>query len=149
MTDDFSIYFEPPEHGWLTVVISSGGRELREDVSHVCPDSIPSLIVAAISALSESGQFRASFCLEPGELVVEISANAGRCRLRVYESGPTAQSSERLATTEFAALALATRLWRALRDVWGRTGEDHWTRHRAPGFPESSVDNLGRQLNAS
>ena len=144
MSSRFSLRFQPPENGWLPMRLSRGSEELTVDVSCVYPESLGQLVAAAVHSLNERGTFEAVFLLEPHELVLEFAADLGRLTIRIYERAASSSANELLKVEGLSSLEFARGLWRALREVWLQAGREVWENHWPPGFPEASVDNLGR-----
>jgi hypothetical protein len=83
MPKPFSVSFESPQSGWMSVRLRAGERQFVSVVSHAPYDSLRDLL-GGLAALAESQRpFVVRWNAEPEEFDFEFEAAGGRATLRV------------------------------------------------------------------
>lgn len=83
MRENFSVSFESPQSGWMSVRLRAGARQFVSVVSHAPADSLRELL-GGLAALAESRRpFTVRWNAEPEEFDFVFAASGVRASLRV------------------------------------------------------------------
>jgi len=142
-----ALSFGTPEHGWLSVTLSSGGREQVLVVSDMPTDSLRMLASAILHVVGgQEHETSVEWCLEPDVVTWFFRRHEGQCELLVLSPEVGAQPETfAVGTTK----DVCAPMWRALRRLeadpaWaGTTSSAGCWSHP---FPSTEVARLGELL---
>lgn len=146
MSENFSVSFESPQSGWMSVRLRAGSEQLLLGVSHAPYDSLRDLVEGLAALASERRPCVVRWNCEPEEYDFDLKATEGdRARLRVTRY-PDHRREPRASRTVFSLDAplhqIVLSFWRELRGLLSRGVEDEFEKNWRRRFPERELQRL-------
>jgi hypothetical protein len=151
MNETLRVSLESPQHGFMSLRLSSDAESFVAVVSHAPYDSLRDLMTALSAALAGDADAVVRWNGEPEEFDFRLSARNDRLRLdiiRYPDHRRAAESSEAVFSFDGRKLEVCHPLWKELRDLRRRTARDEFDRQWRSAFPESEMQELTKSIRA-
>ena len=149
MSQKLRISLESPQHGFMSLRLSSGKESFVTVVSHAPYDSLRDLINALCGVLDGDSSAIVKWNSEPEEFDFRLEARGDSVQFDVIRH-PDHRRSQELSGKVFSfqgtRLEACWPFWRELRDLHGRAVEDDYVRQWRREFPESELSELTKRV---
>jgi hypothetical protein len=149
MNQQLLVSLESPQHGFMSLRLSSPQESFVAVVSHEPYDSLRDLIKALCQALSGDSDSIIKWNSAPEEYDFKLAARDDSVRLEVIrypDHRRLAKSSSIVFSFRGSKLAACQPFWKELRDLHRRTAQDEFGRQWRREFPEAEMQELTRRI---
>lgn len=146
MEKNFSVSFESPQSGWMSLRLKAGAAEFVAVVSHAPYDSMSGLIEGLTALVAGGGGFAVSWNTEPEEYVFEFEPAGAEVGLRVARRAKS--SAEVVFAHRGPRAELCRAFWRELKRLRDRRETDLYEQNWRRPFPEREMQEFTRALKA-
>jgi hypothetical protein len=151
MNQKLRISLESPQHGFMSLRLSSGRESFVAVVSHEPYDSLRDLIEALSHALAGDMDAVVKWNSEPEEYDFRLTARGDFVQLEITRY-PDHRRLKAAASTVFtfrgAKLDACLPFWKELRDLHRRAPRDEFDRQWRREFPEAEMQELTKRIRA-
>src|ERR1044071_804230 len=149
MNQKLRISLESPQHGFMSLRLSSGKESFVAVVSHEPYDSLRDLIEALSGALAGDGEAIIKWNSEPEEYDFKLAAkgdSVGVEIIRYPDHRRLATTSSKVFSYRGSKLDACLPFWKELRDLHRRTIQDEFNRQWRREFPEREMQELTKRI---
>jgi hypothetical protein len=149
MNQKLRISLESPQHGFMSLRLSSGKESFVAVVSHAPYDSLSDLIAALSGVLASDDQAIIKWNSEPEEYDFKLAARDDSVKLdivRYPDHRRLAEAASIVFTFQGSKLDVCFPFWRELRDLHRRTIQDEFDRQWRREFPEQEMQELTKRI---
>ncbi len=142
---------ESPQHGFMSLRLSSGKESFVAVVSHAPYDSLRDLIEALSGVLAGDGETIIKWNSEPEEYDFKLAASDDSIKLdivRYPDHRRLAAASSTVFSFRGSKLDACLPFWKELRDLHRRTIQDEFDRQWRREFPEREMQELTKRVRA-
>jgi hypothetical protein len=151
MNQKLKVSLESPQHGFMSLRLSTDEESFVAVVAHEPYDSLRDLIKALCAALDGDGETIIKWNSEPEEFDFRLAARDESVNLDIVRY-PDHRRLAESASTVFAfraeRLAACWPFWKELRDLQRRTARDEFNRQWRREFPEGEMQELTKRIRA-
>lgn len=145
--NNFSVSFESPQSGWMSLRLKAGGAEFVAVVSHAPRDSLRELIEGLTALVAGGGGFAVAWNAEPEQYVFEFEPAGEEAELRVVRDAQAARPVVFSHRGPRAAVCRA--FWRELKRLRDRRETDLYEQNWRRPFPEREMQEFTHALKSS
>lgn len=149
MNQKLRVSLESPQHGFMSLRLSSGKKSFVAVVAHAPYDSLRDLIEALSGALAGDGEVIVKWNSEPEEYDFKLTAKDDSIRLEIirYPDHRRLNAASSIVFS-FRSLKLDACLpfWKELRDLHRRATHDEFDRQWRREFPEREMQELTKRI---
>jgi hypothetical protein len=149
MNQKLRVSLESPQHGFMSLRLSSGKESFVAVVSHAPYDSLRDLIEALSSVLTGDGEAIVKWNSEPEEYDFKLAANGDFVQLdiiRYPDHRRLTADSGKVFSFRGSKLDTCLPFWKELRDLHRRTIQDEFARQWRREFPEHETQELTKKI---
>jgi hypothetical protein len=149
MNQKLRVSLESPQHGFMSLRLSSGKESFVAVVSHAPYDSLRDLIEALSNMLAEDGEVIVKWNSEPEEYDFKLAARADSVKLDIIRY-PDHRRLAAETSTVFSFLGskldACLSFWKELRGLHRRIAQDEFDRQWRREFPEREMQELTKKI---
>ena len=149
MKQKLRVSLESPQHGFMSLRLSSEQESFVAVVAREPYDSLRDLIKALSEALTGDGDTIVKFNSEPEEFDFRLAAHEGFIQLDVIrypDHRRLAESASLVFTFRGKRLETCSVFWKELRELHRRTARDEFDRQWRREFPERELQELTKRI---
>lgn len=149
MKQKLSVSLESPQHGFMSLRLSSDEASFVAVVSHEPYDSLRDLIKALCAALSGDCETIIKWNSEPEEFDFKLAAHGEVVELdiiRYPDHRRMTGASSLVFSFRGSRLETCSSFWKELRDLHRRTRQDEFARQWRREFPEGEMRELTKRI---
>jgi hypothetical protein len=151
MNQKLKVSFESPQHGFMSLRLSSGKQSFVAVVSHEPYDSLRDLIEALCEVLAGDHEANVKWNSEPEEYDFKLAARDDSLQLdiiRYPDHRRLAAASSIIFSFRESKLETCLPFWKELRGLRRRTMQDEFDRQWRREFPEREMQELTKRIRA-
>jgi hypothetical protein len=151
MNQTLRVSLESPQHGFMSLRLTSDEESFVAVVSHAPYDSLRDLIKALSEVLASDGDQTVKWNAEPDEYDFKLEAKGDSFRLDVVhypDHRRLAEASTIVFSFRGSKLDACRAFWKELRDLQGRRAQDEFERQWRREFPEREMQELTKRIRA-
>ncbi len=151
MSQKLRVSLESPQHGFMSLRLSSEKESFVAVVSHAPYDSLRDLIEALSAMLAGDGEAIIKWNSEPEEYDFKLAAKDDSIQLdiiRYPDHRRLAAASSTVFSFHGSKLGACLPFWKELRDLHRRTIQDEFDRQWRRDFPEREMQELTKRIRA-
>ena len=151
MNQKLRVSLESPQHGFMSLRLSSGKESFVAVVSHVPYDSLRDLIEALCNVMASDGEVIVKWNSEPEEYDFKLAARDDSIKLdivRYPDHRRLTAASSNVFSFRGSRLDACLPFWKELRGLHRRIAQDEFDRQWRREFPESEMQELTKQIRA-
>jgi hypothetical protein len=151
MSQKLRVSLESPQHGFMSLRLSSGKESFVAVVSHAPYDSLRDLIDALSGALASDYETIIKWNSEPEEYDFKLTAREDFVQLdiiRYPDHRRLVATSSNVFSFRGSKLDACLPFWKELRDLHRRARQDEFTRQWRREFPEREMQELTKRIRA-
>ena len=149
MNQTLSVSLESPQHGFMSLRLTSDDESFVTVVSHEPYDSLRDLIEALSEVLASDGDATVKWNAEPDEYDFQMGTKGDGFRLDVVHY-PDHRRLKEVSTIVFSFRGskpdACRAFWKELRDLHSRTEQDEFARQWRRQFPEREMQELTKRV---
>jgi hypothetical protein len=149
MKQKLRVSLESPQHGFMSLRLTSGQESFVTVVSYTPYDSLRDLVDALCGVLDSDYDAIVKWNGEPEEFDFKLVAHDDSAQLDIIRY-PDHRRSQQLASTVFSfrgsKLEMCWPFWKELRDLQSRTIQDEFDRQWRREFPEREMQELTKRI---
>jgi hypothetical protein len=145
------VSLESPQHGFMSLRLSTGRESFVSVVSHEPYDSLRDLLTALCAALAGDAETIVKWNSKPEEYDFKLAARAGFAQLDVIrypDHRRLSEASSLVFSFRGSRLDVCWPFWKELRDLRRRTAQDEFSRQWRREFPEREMQELTKRIRA-
>lgn len=149
MNQKLRVSLESPQHGFMSLRLSSAEESFVAVVAHEPYDSLRDLIKALSEALHSGGEAIVKWNSEPEEFDFKLATDDVTVRLdiiRYPDHRRRADASSLVFSCLGTKLEMCLPFWKELKDLHRRTARDEFDRQWRREFPESEMQELTKRI---
>jgi hypothetical protein len=149
MNQTLRVSLESPQHGFMSLRLSSGKESFVAVVSHAPYDSLRDLIEALSAVLLGDSELIVNWNGEPDEYDFRLAARGDCLQLDVVhypDHRRLPESSSTVFSFNGSKLDACQAFWKELRDLHRRTAQDEFARQWRREFPEREMQELTKRI---
>lgn len=151
MNQTLRVSLESPQHGFMSLRLSSGQESFVAVVSHTPYDSLRDLVEALSAVLAGDDDVIVKWNGEPEEFDFKLAARGDSVRLDVIrypDHRRLPETSDVIFSFRGSKLNMCRPFWRELRGLHRRTAQDEFDRQWRRAFPEREMQELTKSIRA-
>jgi hypothetical protein len=149
MNQKLRVSLESPQHGFMSLRLSTGKESFVTVVSCTPYDSLRDLIAALCGVLESDYEAIVKWNSEPEEFDFKLAARGDAVQFDIIRY-PDHRRSQKLSSTVFSfrgsKLETCWPFWKELRDLHRRTVQDEFDRQWRREFPEREMQELTKRI---
>jgi hypothetical protein len=149
MNQKLKVSFESPQHGFMSLRLSSGKQSFVAVVSHEPYDSLRDLIEVLCDVLAGDHAAKVKWNSEPEEYDFKLAARDDSLLLdiiRYPDHRRLAAASSLIFSFRGSKLETCLSFWKELRGLQRRAMQDEFDRQWRREFPEREIQELTRRI---
>ena len=149
MNQKLKVSLESPQHGFMSLRLSSDEESFVAVVAHEPYDSLQDLIKALCKVLSGDCETTVKWNSEPEEFDFRLAAHDEAFQLEIVrypDHRRLPEASSLVFSFRGSRLETCSSFWKELRDLHRRTARDEFDRQWRREFPESEMQELTRKI---
>jgi hypothetical protein len=151
MNQKLRVSLESPQHGFMSLRLSSGKESFVTVVASTPYDSLRDLITALCGVLESDHEAIVKWNSEPEEFDFKLAARGDSVQLDIirYSDHRRLQKfSSNVFSFQASKLETCWPFWKELRDLHRRTMQDEFDRQWRREFPEREMQELTKRIRA-
>jgi hypothetical protein len=151
MNQKLRVSLESPQHGFMSLRLSSGRESFVAVVSHAPYDSLRDLIVALSGVLAGDGEAIIKWNSEPEEYDFKLATKGDSVQLDVIrypDHRRLAAASSNVFSFRSLKLDACLAFWKELCGLHRRIAQDEFDRQWRREFPEREMQELTKRIRA-
>lgn len=145
----FFVAIEPPEHGWMRMILRARGAQAAEIDGSYTPNDWVGDLVSAVTYLAKGGtEASVGIALEPGLVTlrfeqVDVVPDEVRFTARRHENKGATGKGSRILTDDIQRGELCVTFWRAFRRLASQIDAAAYEEAWGHPFPAAKIEELG------
>ncbi|HEX8474207.1 MAG TPA: hypothetical protein VF666_09260 [Pyrinomonadaceae bacterium] len=153
MNQNFSVSFESPQSGWMSMRLRAGAEQLVLGVSYAPYDSLRDLIVGLTALLRDGQGFVVRWNCEPEEYDLRVAATATDEEIELgvtrYPDHRRRQTARQTVFSHRAPkMEICLAFWRELRELRRRSNEDVFDKNWRRPYPQAEMQEFTKLIRA-